>query len=87
MGTLIGIAAMFAALILIGVIFGIIEQRKIRRGRRAGERPSASRTSARLVVSQRVPTVSDALRGGPRPCPDGRSSSRHSRSSRVSRRR
>lgn len=66
MGILIGIAALVAALILIGVIFGIIEQRKIRRSRRAGERPSASRTSARLVVSQRVPTVSEALRGEPR---------------------
>ena len=79
MGTLIGIAALFAALILIGVIFGIIEQRKIRRSRRAGERPSASRTSARLVVSQRVPTVSEALRGESRRNPPHRDPSRHSR--------
>lgn len=78
MGTLIGVAALFAALILIGVIFGITEQRKIRRSRRAGERPPASRTSARLVVSQRVPTVSEALRGEPRRNPPHRDPSRHS---------
>lgn len=78
MGTLIGVAALFAALILIGVIFGINEQRKIRRSRRAGESPPASRASARLVVSQRVPAASEALRGEPRPGPDGRSSSRTS---------
>ena len=79
MDILIGIAALFAALILIGVIFGIIEQCKIRRSRRAGERPSASRTSARLVASQRIPAVSEALRGEPRRNPPHRDPSRHFR--------
>ena len=86
MDILIGIAALFAVLILIGVIFGIIEQRKIHRSGRQREKPPASRTHGHIVISQRIPTVSEALRGGPRPDLDGRSRNQHSRGSHSSHR-
>lgn len=66
MGTLTGVVVLFAALILIGIVFGAIEERKRRRGRRAGERPRVSQAPARVVISQRVPSVTEALRGEPR---------------------
>lgn len=80
MDTLKGIAALFAALILIGVIFGIIKQRKIQRGGRQREGTSASRTPG-IVISQRIPTVSGTLRGGPRPDLDARGRNHSSRNS------
>lgn len=66
MGTIVGVAVLFGALILVGIIFGIVEDRKIRRSRRAGEKTRDSQSCARIVISQRVPSVTETLRGGSR---------------------
>lgn len=66
MGTIVGVAALFGALILIGIVCGIVEERKLRRNRRAGEKPpEPQRPAARVVISQRVPSAMETLRGKP----------------------
>lgn len=71
MGTVIGVAALFASLILAGVVCGIAEEKKRRGGRRGGQAQPDRQSAARLVFSFRVPSAMDALRGRPRSDPPG----------------
>jgi hypothetical protein len=72
MNVIVGVAILYGAFFLAGIICSIFEERKIRKNRRAGIQTSGCQSRSRVVISQRVPSAMETLRGKPRSDPPPR---------------